>query len=98
MSREKVGMVTDEEKEQVLKLYERRIALKELLMTVNNPGMSHEKTEQLYEKIVADTGRTSVIFDKWWRDMAKKYMWESAPNGQWNIDFDTNEIYLESGN
>jgi CXXX repeat modification system protein len=35
-------------------------------------------------------------FQKWWSDMAQKYGWESAEGGNWEIDFDTCDIYLNA--
>ncbi|MBR4552444.1 MAG: hypothetical protein IKO20_01815 [Bacteroidaceae bacterium] len=33
-------------------------------------------------------------FQSWWDRMAQKYQWESAPDGNWEINFDTKEIFL----
>ena len=86
--RRKVGTVTEEEKNEIKTLFERMNGLKELAKIV-----SADDTE-LYEKLVADMGTTSTKFQKWWDDMAGKYQWESAENGNWEINFDTCEIFL----
>ena len=39
-------------------------------------------------------GETSIKFQKWWNQMSEKYQWESIDGGNWEIDFDTCEIYL----
>ena len=39
-------------------------------------------------------GETGTKFQKWWDSMSQKYNWESAENGNWEINFDTCEIYL----
>ncbi len=52
------------------------------------------ENEALYEKLIKDMGETSVNFQKWWDDMAKKYNWEGLEGGNWEIDFETCEIYL----
>ena len=41
-------------------------------------------------------GETGTKFQGWWDRMAQKYQWESAENGNWEINFETNEIYLVS--
>ena len=46
------------------------------------------------EKMVKDLGETSTKFQSWWDRMAQKYQWESAENGNWEINFETCEIYL----
>ena len=49
---------------------------------------------QLYERLIKDLGETSIKFQKWWNQMSEKYQWESIDGGNWEIDFDTCEIYL----
>jgi len=85
--KKKVGQVSPVEKDEILALFERRNGLNELAKIVGND-------ETLYEKVVADLGSTSVKFQAWWDKMASKYKWEGTENGHWEIDFNTNEIYL----
>lgn len=84
----KVGQVTPEEKNEIQTLFERRNGLNELakILTADNA--------ELYEKLVKDMGETGSKFQGWWDQMAEKYQWESAENGNWEINFDTCEIYL----
>lgn len=88
--KKKVGQVTPEEKNEIQQLFERRNGLNELakILTADNV--------ELYEKLVKDLGETSTKFQGWWDRMAQKYQWESAPNGNWEINFDTNDIFLVS--
>ena len=83
-----VGKVTVEEKNEILALFERRNGLYELakILTADN--------DALYNKLIKDMGETNTKFQNWWDTMAKKYQWESAENGNWQINFDTCEIYL----
>lgn len=83
-----VGQVTVEEKNEIQMLFERRNGLNELakILTTDNA--------ELYEKLVKDLGETGGKFQNWWDRMAEKYLWESAENGNWEINFDTCEIYL----
>lgn len=83
-----IGQVTPEEKNEIQTLFERRNGLNELakILTVDNA--------ELYEKLVKDLGETGTKFRNWWDTMAQKYQWESAKNGNWEINFDTCEIYL----
>ncbi len=83
-----IGHVTQEEKNEIQRLFERRNGLNELakiLMASNT---------QLYEKLVKDIGETSTKFQSWWDRMSAKYQWESIEGGNWEINFDTCEIYL----
>ena len=83
-----VGQVTVEEKNEIQTLFERRNGLNELAKIV-----TADNTE-LYEKLVKDMGETSSKFQSWWDTMAQKYQGESAENGNWQINFETCEIYL----
>lgn len=83
-----VGQVTEEEKNEIQTLFERKNGLAELskILTVEN--------NDLYEKLVKDMGETGTRFQKWWDAMGAKYSWESHSNGNWEINFQTNEIFL----
>lgn len=85
-----VGQVTNEEKNQIQQLFERRNGLNELAKILTSDN------EALYEKLVKDLGETSTKFQQWWDTMSSKYQWESVPNGNWEINFNTNEIILVS--
>ncbi len=83
-----VGKVTEAEKNEIQALFERRNGLNELAKILNTNDV------ELYEKLVKDLGETGTKFQSWWDRMAKKYQWESSPNGHWSIDFNTCEITL----
>lgn len=88
MTNKLVGQVTPEERNEIQTLFERRNGLNELskILTVEN--------EALYEKLVKDLGETGTKFQNWWNRMGEKYNWESVECGNWEIDFDTCNIYL----
>lgn len=88
MVKKLVGQVSVEEKNEIQALFERRNGLDELakIVTADN--------SELYEKLVKDLGETSTRFQSWWNRMGSKYQWESAVDGNWEINFDTCEIYL----
>lgn len=88
MKKKVVGQVTEEEKNDIKALFERRNGLNELAKI-----LTPDSTE-LYERLVKDLGQTSIKFQQWWDDMASKYQWESAKDANWEINFHTNEIYL----
>ena len=88
MVRKLVGQVTTDEKNEIQTLFERRNGLNELakILTADNA--------ELYEKLVKDIGETQSKFQNWWDRMSAQYQWESADGGNWEINFDTCEIYL----
>ena len=83
-----VGKVTVEEKNEIQSLFERRNGLTELakILSVDNA--------ELYEKLVKDMGETGTKFQQWWDSLAQKYNWEWNENGNWEINFETCEIFL----
>ncbi len=89
MVKKVIGQVTPEERNEIQTLFERRNGLNELakILTADNA--------ELYEKLVKDMGETGTKFQSWWNRMADKYKWQSAENGNWEINFETCEIYLE---
>ena len=88
MTKKLVGQVAPEERTEIQALFERRNGLNELtkILTADNA--------ELYEKLVKDLGETGTRFQNWWSRMAEKYQWESAEGGNWEINFDTCEIFL----
>ncbi len=88
MKKKVVGQVTVEEKNEIQALFERRNGLNELakIVTADN--------SEFYERLVKDMGETGTKFQNWWDRMAGKYQWESEENGNWEINFETNEIIL----
>ncbi len=86
-----IGKVTQEEKEEIKSLFERKnglIELSKILIPEN---------ELLYEKLVKDMGETSTRFQDWWDKKANKYGWESKEGYKWEINFDECTIYLVKG-
>lgn len=86
--KKQIGKVTEQERDEIQSLFERRNGLNELaqILTVDNV--------ELYNRLVKDLGETSTKFQNWWNSMGEKYRWESADNGNWEIDFNDCAIYL----
>jgi len=87
-TRKLVWQVTPEERNEIQTLFERRNGLNELAKILTS-----DNTE-LYEKLVKDMGETSTRFQSWWTRMSQKYQWDSSENGNWEINFDTCEVFL----
>ena len=88
MTKKLVGQVTSEEKDEIQRLFERRNGLNELAMILT------PDKEELYEKLVKEMGETGVRFQQWWNTTSQKYNWEMTENGNWEINFETCEIFL----
>lgn len=83
-----IGHVSIEEKNEIQTLFERRNGLNELakILTADN--------NELYERLIKDLGETNSKFQNWWNRMYEKYHWESVEGGNWEIDFETCNIFL----
>lgn len=86
--KKEVGRVTDEERDEIQSLFERRNGLNELAQILTTDNVD------LYNRLVKDLGETSTKFQNWWNRMETKYNWEGAENGNWEIDFQNCIIYL----
>ena len=92
-----VGKVSAEERDEIQRLYERKVALKEMVYVIADRDVVGElENNKLYEKITADLGETERKFQKWWNDMVQKYNWKRAEKGQWVIDFESCDVILQS--
>ena len=87
-TRKLIGQVTPEERNEIQMLFERRNGLNELAKILTS------ENDNLYEKLVKDMGETNLKYQNWWNRMSQKYMWESKENGNWEINFDTCEVFL----
>lgn len=83
-----IGTVTEQERDEIQSLFERRNGLNELakILTADN--------NELYERLVKDLSETTSKFQNWWDTMSRKYQWESIEGGNWEIDFNDCSIYL----
>jgi CXXX repeat modification system protein len=96
-AKKKVGNVTEEERDEIQTLFESKNGLKELTRSLVDMDKKELENSALYEKLVADMGSVSTRFQRWWDEKSGKYNWESAPGAHWEIDFDTCDIYVVTG-
>ncbi|EGC83227.1 CXXX repeat peptide modification system protein [Anaerococcus hydrogenalis] len=82
-----VGILTQEESENLEELLEKKIALENLLKILSESQEIYKKVNRDYKKIVEE-------YEKWWRDTSDKYIWESTDNSFWSIDFKSRKVYL----
>lgn len=88
MSKKIVGWVSADERDEINTLFERLNSLYELSLIVN------PDEKELYEKLQNDQKNTQEKFDQWWQRMVSMYNWEASEHGNWEINFETREIYL----
>ncbi len=83
-----IGQVTYEEKEQIRTMYEKKVALDNLLLM---------DIKEIQKKVMMDLYRINEEMQNWWKQMGLKYQWAGKENAQWEIDFHTREIFLSEG-
>lgn len=84
----KVGMVEFEEAERIYKIFMRKKALEELEL------ISDKLSNSLKLKLKQEYELSNSQFYEWWDEMSDKYSFDIQENCQWEIDFDTYEIFL----
>lgn len=95
--KKKVGKVTEEDRDEIQSLFERKNGLIELFKSLDAVGRRELDNNPLYEKIIADLGKVSTKFQGWWDEKSVKYNWEKVKGCHWQIDFETCDIYLVKG-
>jgi CXXX repeat modification system protein len=89
-----IGKVSEVEMLEIKRLYERKNGLLELFKALPDLEPEKEENNKLYEKIVQDISTTKAKYQKWFEDMSKKYGWEDKSGFNWQINFDTCEVFL----
>ena len=90
-----IGKVNEEEKNEIMVIYERRLGIEELMYTFKSNLLSEEESEKLLSKMSLEAGKGKIDSERWWQRMFQKYGWEAEEGRNWRIDFDTCDIYLE---
>ena len=93
--KELVGTVTEEEKNEMLDLYERKMGLDELPNSLESVVLSQETKKIVQEKIMIESKKVKADAQAWWDKMHKKYNWKSKEGKDWHINFETGEIFFD---
>ncbi len=94
MTGELVGMVTQQEKNEMLVLFERKLGIEELAATLESDLLSREKLDAMENKMITELGRINLDMQTWWNRMYEKYKWKSIEGCKWSIDFNTSEVFI----
>lgn len=82
-----VGIVTEDEKLAIMKIYRHQQSLQELLQIL-------QKDDVLYNEATKDLEETNINYQVWWNNSYEKYQWEKGESN-WRIIFESNEIVIE---
>lgn len=81
-------IITEEEKNSIKKLYTRKIALQELLSSL-------DKKSKIHKTLQADFEDLSELYNQWFRDFEKKYDAQATSDFSWNVLFEQRIVRLE---
>lgn|GEM_PF-6938229 len=76
-----LGTITQDERDQIKRIYMRKMALVELVSSLGNTN------NDLYEKVLADLAQAAESMESWWDAVQSKYGWKVAPGAKWYADF-----------
>ncbi len=93
--KELIGTVTEEEKNEMLELYERKMGLEELPSSLDSVVLSQETKKIVQEKITIESEKIKTEAQSWWNKMYEKYHWEKQEGKDWHINFETGEIFFD---
>lgn len=85
-----VGTVNEKERNDILNLYEKRLALNNLGIIISQLD---EESRTRFQK---DAEETKQEFNQWWGNMSQKYKFEKDDSGYWSIDFETGQVMLNA--
>lgn len=96
MTNEIIAFITEEEKKEILKVHERRIALSELQHSLDNTMLilSLDEKREINKKIAADRIKTENMLNGKWVNLAQKYLWNYGEDWHWSLDFKTNQMTI----
>lgn len=93
--KECIGTVTEEEKNEMMALYERKMGLEELPSSLESIVISAETKKIVQEKIIIESQKIKIEVQEWWNKMYKKYRWRKEEGRDWHINFETGEVFFE---
>lgn len=88
INNDNIGQVTEEERDEIKKLFNRKNSITELL---NRKDINDE----IYSRLLNDFEKTNDSFQQWWDSMQKKYNWNSKPEYFFTIDFESCKIFYQ---
>lgn len=89
----RLGGLTKEEGKRALQLYEKKMAMENLLKILDAP-----EDRALYERAVKELKEADEQYDLWWKETYQKYQWkdiDDTGNQSAYIDFRENAVYLQ---
>lgn len=93
MSKELVGKVSVEEKNEIMQISERLLGINELMATLYSGLTTESESERLLEKLIEEAGKAKRREIHWWNSMKDKYNWSKEGGETWYLDYETCEVF-----
>jgi CXXX repeat modification system protein len=90
-----VGKVSIIESEQIRRIYKRKTALEELVMSMNNVKEYEKDPEIFLKEISRELEEYSKEFTDWLCDKTKTNGWKCPEDKKLHVNFITNEVFYE---
>lgn len=94
MLKEKIGSISENDKDNALSINSRINSLEELLIALDEQDFSEDEKKSLHERINKDINETNNKLDNWWITMAKKYKWAVLKKTKLFLDIDTCNVFI----
>ena len=90
-----LGTLEENEKNEIEKIYYRRVTLENMILVLQERGnMEESESEGLYQRLVQDMSETIKGMRDWWDKTSKCHEWEYRQENNWEVKFDSGEVYL----
>ncbi len=90
-----LGTLEENEKSEIEEIYYRRVTLENMILVLQERGnMEESGSESLYQRLVQDMSETIKRMQDWWNKTSTYHGWEYRRENNWEVKFDSGEVYL----
>ncbi len=93
--KELIGTVTEEERNDMRELYEKKMGLDDLPRSLESVVLSQETKKIIYEKIMIESQKIKTDAQAWLNKMYEKYHWKKEEVKDWHVNFETGELFFD---
>ncbi|NEU04147.1 CXXX repeat peptide modification system protein [Clostridium senegalense] len=90
-----MGYIDTYEKNKILVIYEKMLALKELSYSVEDYVDNKEEKNSLIKSIKLDFSNEEINYEKNWNELIKKYNWKIDSSENLILNFNDNTVLIK---
>lgn len=80
--------ITEEERDEIEKLNNRKNSLKSLSLTLADSELDIDERNWFYEKLINDISTTDKLYEEWWNKTCDKYKLDKDNSVKYYVDFE----------